>query len=190
MVYAGSILGISSNFRADLRVHDGVLLQKCVSSFYTTQPILFLDMWQSSGVKNKLLAVVRKREKERLKPHFHVKRVEANVELMTHNHTSVSTQRVRLILNDLTNQGGGFFSQQAFSQGEELMITIHEPMSLKIHARVVWCQTSSTGRHVISKESFNHRVGVKFILTQSDESTKLDEFIKLITEAGLGLSTK
>ena len=190
MVHARSMLGISSHSRADLQVDDGVLLQEYVLSFYRTQPIFSLDMWQSSGVKNKLLAVVRKREKERLKPHFHVKRVEADVELITHNPSSVPAQRVRLILNDMTNQGGGFFAQKAFSQGEELMITIHEPMSLKIHARVAWCQAVSTGRHVISKESFNHRVGVAFIFTQSDESTKLDEFIKLITEAELGLSTK
>ena len=147
-------------------------------------------MWQSSGVKNKLLAVVRKREKERLKPHFHVKRVYADLETASQGVSPDHRQKVRLILNDMTSEGGGFFAQHGFAQGEQLTLRIHEPVEIMIHARVIWSQAYSTGRHVISSESYPYRVGVEFVFTDPVEKEKLDEFIRLVCQGELNLIRK
>ena len=147
-------------------------------------------MWQSSGVKNKLLAVVRKRERDRLRPSFHIKRIYAEVESRGGEASAGGTLRVRFILNDLTPTGGGFFSQEPFVSGQEMRIVISEPYPFECQARVVWSQSQSSGLHVISKESYHYRVGVEFIFSSPEERDQVREFYQKICKEELNISAK
>jgi hypothetical protein len=147
-------------------------------------------MWQSSGVKNKLLAVERKRERDRLRPSFHIKRIYAEVECLGSSGAPPQRQSVRFILNDMTPTGGGFFSQVPFIPGQQIQVLIAEPLKLEVQAKVVWSQSQSSGLHVISKDAFLYRVGVEFCFSSAEEEAYVKAFYEKICEEELNVNSK
>src|SRR5271167_4083444 len=97
-------------------------------------------MWQSPNQRVRAAANARKRERERLKMPFHIKRVVASVDVAVLGQAEPLKVDVRVILNDFTVKGMGLFSAHRFSSGDEVTIRLETPSKIQLKGRIAWCQ--------------------------------------------------
>ncbi len=127
------------------------------------------------------------KKKRRSKRLFHIKRMDALCEVFqpgepgTDAAPSVATSTtVRLVLNDFSLKGAGFFASIMLREGQEIRLTLTEPSKLVLVAKVIWCQEYNLNSHVISKEPFAFRAGVEFDLKTPEESSALGALLEEI----------
>lgn len=130
-------------------------------------------MWHTPNQRLRAIANARKRERDRLKRPFHIKRVLADVILRSGDQIleEVAPLPVRVILNDFTVRGVGLFSQTPLSPGQEIILGITAPMKLDIRARVIWCQQHDANTHVLSEQPFSYRMSIEFMVPPDDQPT-------------------
>jgi hypothetical protein len=139
-------------------------------------------MWQSPNQRVRAQVNARKRERERLKMQFHVKRVVAVVSIHVPGQEKPETVDVRLILNDFTPKGMGLFSAHRFNAGDEITIDLENPKKVQVKGRVAWCQEYEIRGKVLTAQSYSYRVGLTFIFATPEEEQSLkaycDDLIK------------
>ncbi len=139
-------------------------------------------MWHSPNQRLRALAHAKKRERDRARRPFHVKRITAHLTLLTPS-TKINPHEnpdppipIRVVLNDLTPKGVGLFSQAALIAGQEVIMAISEPMKLDIRSRIIWCQEHGANSHVLSPNPFCFRLGVEFILPTTEDQQNVSAF--------------
>lgn len=135
-------------------------------------------MWHTPNQRLRAIATAKRRERERNRRPFHLKRIEASLLLNSSGEAGVEPVLARVILNDLSTSGVGVFAQSPIAPGSEISMAITEPMQLDIRARVVWCQEHSANSHVLSATPFSYRMGLEFIVADPAEEQLIADFWK------------
>jgi len=132
-------------------------------------------MWQSPNQRVRAQMNARKRERDRLKMPFHVKRVLASIvpSVGSENVTPIS---VRVILNDFTPKGVGLFSAHRFSPGDEVSITLESPKKIQVKGRIAWCQEYEARGKILTEHSYSYRVGLSFVFASAEEEQALKTY--------------
>ena len=134
-------------------------------------------MWQAQNQRLRAIASQRKSEKERLsKKYLHIKRVLAELKVAGSLNDPPLVAHARVLLNDITPHGLGFFSTHALTPGTEIGFTIESPKRFYVRARVVWCQEYDAGSHIISETPFAFRAGIEFIFENDEEEKRIKQF--------------
>jgi hypothetical protein len=134
-------------------------------------------MWQSPNQRVRAQVNARKRERERMKTQFHIKRVLGTVEM--------GDQKidVRLILNDLTPKGMGLFSSTRFSPGDEVTIHLESPKKISLKGKIAWCQEYEVRGKVLTAQSFSYRVGLAFSFATPEEEQAMKAYCAEVMES-------
>ena len=135
-------------------------------------------MWQAPNQRVRAMATSKKREKERAKRRLHIKRVTAELRLVTSPPTEQPIQIVRVLLNDLTSAGVGLFSLHSLAIGQEIALTLDQPKKVYLRGKVAWCQEYDSDSHVLSAEAYSYRIGIHFVFETKVEQ----ESVKMICE--------
>jgi hypothetical protein len=133
-------------------------------------------MWQAPNQRVRAAANAKKRERERSRRPIHIKRINAHVELVNPNSPEPIKTETRLILNDLSTKGVGLFSPTPFIQGQDITITITDPLQITLKGKVIWCQEHGANSHVISNQPYTYRIGVEFILPSLEDQQSVKAF--------------
>ncbi len=135
-------------------------------------------MWQASAPGTGPGKPNRRTTERRAFP-FHIKRVEAQIKIVTKKANpleDISTARV--ILNDLTPSGLGIFLPHPIMAGQEISITLEDPRQIYLRARVVWCMEIDAGSHVITvQQRYSYRLGIKFLFESAQEQEAVKQFV-------------
>jgi Tfp pilus assembly protein PilZ len=126
-------------------------------------------MWQSPNQRVRAAANARKRERERLKMPFHIKRVVASVGVQVVGQAEPLKVEVRVILNDFTQKGMGLFSAHRFSSGEDVTIELETPNKIQLKGKIAWCQEYEARGKILTEHSFSYRVGLHFTFASAEE---------------------
>lgn len=138
-------------------------------------------MWQAPSQRSRALANQKRRERERMRQSFHVRRVRAEIKVSQPMVQSTRTD-ARVILNDFTPQGLGLFSEHAVMPGQEVSITLEEPKRFFVRGRVIWCQEYDANSHVLSQVSFKFRVGIEFVFETPEEQAAVEAYVTELNE--------
>jgi hypothetical protein len=141
-------------------------------------------MWQAPSQRARAAAYAQKKAREKARRAIHIKRIFANLEIVdsTDAPTSETKAPVRLILNDLSTKGVGLFCSQALISGQEIILTINDPLQLSLHAKVIWCQEHSANSHILSDQPYRYRIGVEFSFPTIEEQQSIAAFYEEITK--------
>jgi len=134
-------------------------------------------MWQSPNQRLRALANAKKRERERLAQPLHFRRVPAEIQILSNSLPAPVTVQGRAVLNDMTTKMMGVFTPQAWVSGTEVMITIMDPNPIQVRGRIVACQEFYNASHILSPNSFNYRLTVKFSFKNADEEKMVKDFV-------------
>ncbi len=138
-------------------------------------------MWQASGPR--LRSSRKSRSKARIRNTFHLQRVSAEIRVTPRLGERAETFTARLVLNDFSPKGVGFFTRSPVEVGSNLAITLEHPKRIYIKAHVVWCQEVESTNAVISDQNHRYRVGVKFLFQNEEEEKTIHEFSDEILRA-------
>ncbi|HLE01550.1 MAG TPA: hypothetical protein VJB59_14900 [Bdellovibrionota bacterium] len=133
-------------------------------------------MWQSPNQRVRALANARKRERERLQQPFHIRRVNAELQIVGSASSEPVTTTARVVLNDLTAKSVGIFTALPLGSGQEVLITVTEPSSVQLRGKVVACQEYHNDSHILSANSFSYRVGIQFTFKSPEEEKAVKAF--------------
>ena len=132
-------------------------------------------MWQAPNQKTRSFGSSKKRNKDRLDRHFHLKRVQAELKILGVLDAPPKLFEARVLLNDLSPKGLGLFTIEPLVIGQEVALTLEEPKRFYIKARVVWCNEYDSDTHVLTDHAFSYRVGLEFSYeTQEEEKGVID----------------
>ena len=98
---------------------------------------------------------------------LHLKRICGSLEPLSESKLQ-ERQKVRILLNDISLSGLGLFSLYALPVGEEFLLHLSDPISLKLKVKVTFCQNERTSP-ILSKESYHFRSNLKFIISEEEE---------------------
>jgi Tfp pilus assembly protein PilZ len=133
-------------------------------------------MWQSPNQRVRAAANARKRERERLKMPFHIKRVVASVGVQVVGQAEPLKVEVRVILNDFTQKGMGLFSAHRFSSGEDVTIELETPNKIQLKGKIAWCQEYEVRGKILTDHSFSYRVGLHFVFASAEEEQSVKAY--------------
>ncbi len=133
-------------------------------------------MWQAPSQRARALAITKKRERDRNRHVFHIKRVWAEIKINTPIQEQPPISKVRVVLNDFSPTGVGFFAQHPLMVGQELAFTLEEPCRLYVKGKVIWCQEFDVDSHVLSSSSFSYRMGIRFVFESPEEAKAMKGF--------------
>lgn len=142
-------------------------------------------MWQAPNQRAGAAYNAKKRQQERNRKPFRLRRVRAEVRLIPPEKTIAQAEsesaigelrEARVILNDLSPGGIGIYAPGPMYPGDKIRITLTEPRKIAVEGRVIWCQNQGFGNHVISEQSFNYRVGVQFIFDTEESRQAFVQF--------------
>ena len=132
-------------------------------------------MWQAPNQRIRAQANARKRERDRFKIPFHIKRVVANVQLEIPGGEPQKFE-ARALLNDFSPKGMGLFSSHRFSQGDEIVVTIENPEKIEVRGKIAWCQEYFAAGKVLKSQAFSYRAGVRFTFATADDEAAVRKF--------------
>src|SRR6185437_13706820 len=132
-------------------------------------------MWQAPNQRLRAQANARKRERDRYKIPFHIKRVVAQIQLQV---AGSEPQKIeaRTLLNDFSPKGMGLFSAHRFNQGDEVIVTIDSPERIQVKGKITWCQEYYVAGKVLKTQSFSYRAGIQFAFASADEEAAVKKF--------------
>ena len=135
-------------------------------------------MWNTAPKPN-----VKRKEKSRKRINVRLLRVNAIIEELESDRENQPGTNVRIILNDFSITGMGFFSTLFLDYGAKVRITIDKPFQVIIHGKVIWCQEFATSNHIISQnEQFHYRIGVEFSSKEPDEISNINKYFQELTK--------
>jgi c-di-GMP-binding flagellar brake protein YcgR len=136
-------------------------------------------MTKLGGFSNKRLR--KKRNFQRLQ--IHILRIVAELKPLSQEFETGPAEKVRIILNDFSPTGMGFFSPVFLDFGFSLQITIEKPLFLQTPAAVVWCQEYQTSRKIISdRGKFTYRIGVEFLPQNEEQKAQIQTFFETLIQ--------
>lgn len=146
-------------------------------------------MWQAPNTRNRAYQSKR-RQQQRKRPVFHLRRVEAELKLVSSmtnalNQTSAEVISARVILNDISEKGLGLFVSSPILVGQDVAITMEFPRRIFLKARVVFCQEIGTPQHILSENSFNYRIGLEFRFKSDEERNEMRAFCEEVVQGHL-----
>jgi hypothetical protein len=133
-------------------------------------------MWQAPSQRGRALASVRKREKDRNRKPFHLKRVTAEIKVLSSPASQPTITQARVLLNDLNPKGMGLFSATPLMVGQEVAITLEQPQRIYMRGRIIWCQEYDVDSHIMSSHSFSYRMGIQFIFESAEDEKAVKDF--------------
>jgi PilZ domain len=139
-------------------------------------------MWQAPNQRVRASANAKKRERERSRRPLHIKRIHAELELVTSDSGHPFKTEVRVILNDLSPRGVGIFSHESLVAGQEVTLDIKDPYKIHLRARVIWCQEYDAYSHVLSSNPYSYRLGLEFVLPTGEEQTAIKTFCEEVSK--------
>src|SRR5438552_2188058 len=110
-------------------------------------------MWQVPNQKLRALMNARKREKERAKQGFHIRRTQAQLRIVSPPITT-PIMDVRVVLNDISPKMMSIFASTPLAPGQIAALTIEHPQRIYIRSRIVGCQELDYERGVISSQTY------------------------------------
>jgi len=146
-------------------------------------------MWQNKSQKLRAIAEAKKQERDYSRLHIHFKRIAASIQILSLEaleNDQLPRIEVRAILNDLTQEGVGLYSQEALNPGQEVLLTFEKPHFLEITAKVKWCQIHNPNSHIITSQPFSYRLGVEFLIKNEEETAAVQDFCAEMTKTYLG----
>ncbi len=126
-----------------------------------------------------------KRRNDRIKQRLlvHILRINALIEPINDEPTTNGQNPVRIILNDFSISGMGFFSSNFLDYGQPIKIQIYKPTNLITHATVVWCQEFETSSKILfQKERFKYRIGVEFKPKNELETESIHRYFETLID--------
>jgi len=150
-------------------------------------------MWQNKTQKLRAIAEAKKKEREYSRLHVHFKRIAASIQILSLDaleNDQLPKIEVRAILNDLTQEGVGVYSQEGLNPGQEILLTFEKPHFLEITAKVKWCQIHNANSHIITAQPFAYRMGIEFIIKKEEETKAVQAFCEEMTKTYLGPPTQ
>ena len=132
-------------------------------------------MWQSPNSRTRAQQNARKRERDRNRMPFHIKRVAIKITLQVPGADPVVID-ARTLLNDLSSGGMGLFSAHKFNADDEVVVTFESPKKIEIKARIAWCQEYFVVGKVLKSQSFSYRAGLQFKYASPEEEKAVQEF--------------
>jgi Tfp pilus assembly protein PilZ len=132
-------------------------------------------MWQAPNQRLRAAANAKKRDRDRYKIPFHIKRVTAGVSLKMPEGEPLKVEG-RVLLNDFTPTGMGLFTAHKFQADDEVVITLETPTKIEVKARVAWCQECFVVGKVLKAQSFTYRAGLQFKFANSEEEQAIKAF--------------
>ena len=145
-------------------------------------------MWNKTQ-KIRAQADAKKKDRDNARLHIHFKRIAASIQILSLDaldNDQLPKIEVRAILNDLTHEGVGLYSQEALNPGQEILLTFDNPHFLEITAKVKWCQSFNANSHIITSQPFSYRMGVEFIIKNQKEAKAVGEFCDEMAKTNLG----
>ena len=133
-------------------------------------------MWQNSNQRVRAVAAAKKRERDRSRLGVHFKRINASIEVPLKEGSEKTTLEARVVLNDFSPKGVSFFSPELLPQGMAIVLTTAQPISIRLHGKIVYCQEANVTNHVISAIHFGYRVGMEFIPESDEERDALTRY--------------
>jgi c-di-GMP-binding flagellar brake protein YcgR len=115
----------------------------------------------------------------------HILRITGSVNVLSGQNTGTDLFALaRMILNDFSLGGMGFFSPLFMDFGTILGISLESPLLLKVKASVIWCAEFQTSRKIISSNgNFFYRVGVQFQPENEEEKKQIQLFFDELMRA-------
>ena len=138
-------------------------------------------MWQASGPRSR--SSRKGRGKARIRNSLHLQRVSAEIRIAPRLGERAEVFTARLILNDFSPKGVGFFTRSPVGVGSDLALTLEHPKRIYLKAHVVWCQEVESTHAVISDQHHRYRVGVKFLFQSEEEEKAIQEFCDEVLRA-------
>jgi len=142
-------------------------------------------MWQVPNQKVRAMMNARKREKERNKHNFHIRRTHAQIKMVS-SLEAQAPEEVRVVLNDISTKKMAFFSSRPLGLDQVCAITIEEPRRIYVRARIMSCQELDLESKVITAQSFSYRVGVLFLFESDDEEKAFRTYCEELASEILG----
>ena len=142
-------------------------------------------MWQVPNQKMRALISARKRERERSRKSFHLRRTRAQVKIVS-SIESHPVQEVRVVLNDISPKAMSLFSGDPIGVGQVAAITLDEPTRIYVRARVVSCQELDFESRVITENPFSYRVALLFLFESEEEARAFKIYCEQLAQEVLG----
>jgi hypothetical protein len=142
-------------------------------------------MWQVPNQKLRALMNARRRERDRNRRKFHIRRTQAQVKIVS-TLEAPPVEDVRVVLNDISPKAMSMFSSHPIGLGQVAAITIEEPTRIYVRARVVSCQELDYESRVITEHPFSYRVGVVFLFDSEEEQVAFQSYCEQLASEVLG----
>ena len=133
-------------------------------------------MWQAPNQRVRAIAQAKRRERERARRPLHIKRVSAELKVLTLPSAAPMVTDARVLLNDFSPKGLGLFCGRPLGVGQEVAITLESPRRIYVRGRIVWCQEYDCESHVLSQRSYSYRIGVQFTFETVEEQKAIKAF--------------
>lgn len=130
-------------------------------------------MWQAPNARTR--AQSKKRERDRNRMPFHIKRVAISVTLQVPG-GETKVIDARTLLNDFSAGGMGLFTAHKFNADDEVTITFDSPRKIEIKGRIAWCQEYFVIGKVLKAKSYSYRAGIQFKFASPEEEKLVQEF--------------
>ncbi|MFZ9596663.1 MAG: PilZ domain-containing protein [Bdellovibrionia bacterium] len=141
--------------------------------------------WQNKAPKARTNSDPKKKERLRARLLIHIKRITAQIEVIAEDSAPSSEPMrldVRVVLNDLTVEGTGIFSQHPLCPEQRVMVHFQKPQALSVEGCVKWCQRHDATSHVISEQPYSYRAGIQFIFKDETQKSAVLEFYHSLTQ--------
>jgi hypothetical protein len=143
-------------------------------------------MWQVPNQKLRAMISARKREKERAKQAFHIRRTHAQLKIVSPPTPNNQILDVRVVLNDISPKQMCLFSSTPLAPGQIAAVTIDEPRRIYVRARILGCQELDCESKVISTQAFGYRLTLAFIFESEEEERQFKSFYEELATEVLG----
>jgi hypothetical protein len=137
-------------------------------------------MWQAPNQRMKAQSNSKKRDQDRNRMTFHIKRVAISILLQVPGGEPLKLD-ARALLNDFSPGGMGLFTAHQFNPDDEITITFETPKKIEIKGRIAWCQRYFVVGKVLKEQDFSFRAGVQFTFATAEEEAAVKAFCEELT---------
>jgi len=107
---------------------------------------------------------------------FHLKRIDASLQVQETPEAEPILLATRAILNDISEQGTAIYVPKALHLGATGKLVLPEPRLIELGIKVIWCQELEQGRNVFAQQTFPFRIGVQFVFQGNGDAEQLRQY--------------
>jgi hypothetical protein len=127
----------------------------------------------------------RKREKEKNKKKFHIRRTHAQLKIVSAPEAP-PIEDVRIVLNEITPKSMNLFASNPVAVGQVAAITIEGPTRIYVRGRIVGCVEPDYESHVITDNPYSYRIAVLFLFDSDEEERAFKSYCDQLASEVLG----